>query len=142
MITIPAQTFVSIIVILVVLHLIVGSTAYLIFLERKVASWAQDRIGPNRAMFTFGQENWLAKVPVLKIVTKHRLFGLGQALADGVKLVVKEDYTPPRVDRVLFFVAPMLAVIPAMIGWAVIPWGGNWQFPGFALFGLIAVAPG
>ncbi|MEM7680454.1 MAG: complex I subunit 1 family protein [Planctomycetota bacterium] len=142
MITIPAQTFVSLCVILIVLHMIVLSTAYLIFLERKVASWTQDRIGPNRAMFTFGQENWLSKVPVLNLLTKHRLFGLGQALADGVKLVVKEDYTPPRVDRVLFLAAPALAVIPAMIGWAVIPWGGAWNFPGLSLFGLVEVAPG
>ena len=48
---ISAQLFVSVCVILVVVHAILGATAYLIFLERKVASWAQDRIGPNRVGF-------------------------------------------------------------------------------------------
>jgi len=130
---IPAQFFISMMVIAVVLHLMLLSTAYLIFLERKVASWSQDRLGPNRTPFTFGQENWLSKVPALRILTTHRLWGLGQALADGVKLLIKEDFTPPHVDRALFLLAPILAVVPAMIGWAIIPWGGAWNFPGITI---------
>ncbi|MEM6393452.1 MAG: complex I subunit 1 family protein [Planctomycetota bacterium] len=152
----PAQVFISLCVILVVLHLILLSTAYLIFLERKVASWAQDRIGPNRTDFSFGQENLITRIPLVGgllgrlLVGPKALFGLGQALADGVKLLIKEDYTPPRVDKGLFFLAPILAVVPAMLGWAVIPWGGLWEFPGVSLFGIqlaeagrvsVAVAP-
>ena len=129
----PAQVFISIVVITVVLHVMLLATAYLIFLERKVSAWAQDRLGPNRTPFTFGQENWLKNVPGLRIVTRHRLWGLGQALADGVKLLIKEDYTPPHVEKTLFILAPMLAVIPAMIGWAIVPWGGRWDFPGIVM---------
>ena len=100
--TVPAQLFVSVCVILVVVHAILGATAYLIFLERKVAAWVQDRIGPNRVG------------PA----------GLLQPIADGLKLFFKEDITPRGVDKWLFIIAPGLAVIPAMIGFAVIPWGG------------------
>ncbi len=138
---IPAQLFVSVCVILVVVHAILGATAYLIFLERKVASWAQDRIGPNRVGFGMlvAADGLLDKVGLGWLYRKS-FGGLGQALADGIKLLLKEDYTPPNVDRVLFFLGPILVVIPALIGWAVIPWGGNWAFPGIYLFGTQWVA--
>jgi NADH-quinone oxidoreductase subunit H len=109
-----SQFFVSVITILVMVHLILLSCAYLIFLERKVAAWVQDRIGPNRTNFGFGLVNF-----------KSRHFGLGQALADGLKLLFKEDYTPPNVDRILFILAPAIIIIPAILSWAIIPWGGK-----------------
>ena len=148
---IPAQLFVSLNVILVVVHVMLGATAYLIFLERKVASWAQDRIGPNRVGFGMlvAVDGLLDKVG-LAWLYKKSFAGLGQALADGIKLLIKEDYTPPNVDRVLFFLGPILVVIPALIGWAVIPWGGVWVLPDLYLFGhqvveggraVVAVAP-
>ena len=141
-IQISAQFLVSSITILVILHAMLGATAYLILLERKVAAWAQDRIGPNRTGFSFGQDNiWRALG--LNFMNRLRFLGLGQALADGVKLLFKEDYTPPRVDRVLFTMAPVLVMIPAMIGWAVIPWGGGFRLsdaPTFDMFwGLFQV---
>ncbi|MEM1355692.1 MAG: complex I subunit 1 family protein [Planctomycetota bacterium] len=146
-----AQLFVSVCVILVVVHAMLGATAYLIFLERKVASWAQDRIGPNRVGFGMlaAVDGVLDRFGLAWLYQKSFL-GLGQALADGIKLLLKEDYTPPHVDKVLFFLGPVLVVIPALIGWAVIPWGGNWDFPGLSLFGweiaeagrvVVAVAP-
>ncbi|MEZ6191495.1 MAG: complex I subunit 1 family protein [Phycisphaerales bacterium] len=127
-----AQFFVSIVIIAVVAHMILGACAYLIFLERKVAAWTQDRIGPNRTNFSFGQDN-IWKFLKMDFMNKKFFFGLGQALADGVKLLVKEDYTPPHVDKMLFCLAPVMVVIPAMIGWAVVPWGGVWDFPGLTL---------
>jgi NADH-quinone oxidoreductase subunit H len=90
------------IVIVVVLHMCLGAAAYLILLERKVCAWAQDRIGPSRV----------------------GPMGLLQPLADGLKLFFKEEFMPHGVDRVLFILAPALTVIPAMIGFVVIPWGG------------------
>ena len=117
-----AQFWVSIAVILVLVQVILLSCNYLIMLERKLCAWVQDRIGPNRVNFSFG---------VLPI--KHHNWGLGQPLADGLKLFLKEDYTPPGVDRGLFMLAPLLAVAPAMIAWAVMPWGGYWQCDGFSL---------
>ncbi len=149
MFPLPAQFFVSVVLILVVIHMILGACAYLIFLERKVAAWTQDRIGPNRTNFSFGQDN-IWKALKLDFMNKWFFFGLGQALADGLKLIFKEDYTPPHVDRLLFCLAPVLVVIPAMIGWAVVPWGGTYDFPGFSPFGwevaqagqvIVTVAP-
>ncbi|MEM9881382.1 MAG: complex I subunit 1 family protein [Planctomycetota bacterium] len=137
-----AQFFVSGLVILLILHTMLLSTAYLILLERKVASWVQDRTGPNRVNFSFGLGDLWAKLGINGLFEGRRHLGLGQALADGLKLFVKEDYTPPNVDKALFLIAPALAVIPAMIGWAVIPWGGLWEFPGLTLFGITVAEAG
>jgi len=120
--TIPAQTFVSGCVTMVLLHLFLVGVAYLIMLERKIASWAQDRVGPNRVGFTFG---------LVGDNAKKRHFGLGQPLADGLKFLIKEDYNPTNVDKWLFLLAPAMAAVPALIGWAVIPFGGRIDFPGF-----------
>ncbi|XAM00254.1 NADH-quinone oxidoreductase subunit H [Phycisphaeraceae bacterium D3-23] len=138
-----AQFFVSVMLILVVIHTMLGATAYLIFMERKVCSWAQDRIGPNRVGFGMlraldGPLNMLG----LAWLYEKKFGGFGQALADGIKLLLKEDYTPPYVDRVLFFLGPALVVIPALIGWAVVPWGGTYMVPDIHLFGLHLVEAG
>jgi len=121
------QLIVSLLVIVVVVHSMLGACAYLIFLERKVAAWTQDRIGPNRTNFSFG---------FLFNPDGPKMFGLGQALADGIKLLLKEDYTPPHVDKWLFALAPVLVMIPALIGWAVIPWGGMIYVPAGGFMGF------
>ena len=125
-----------------VLHTMLLATAYLILLERKTASWVQDRTGPNRTNFSFGLDDLWKKLGVYGLFENRKHLGLGQALADGLKLFVKEDYTPPYVDRLLFLLAPAMAVVPAMIGWAVIPWGGLWNFPGIELLGTTLVEAG
>src|SRR4051812_47650165 len=103
----------------IVLHLtVLGTVAYLILLERKVASWVQDRIGPNRVGLGFGILPWLKD--------KH-MFGLGQPLADGLKFILKEDYRPANADKVLFTVAPMIMITVIIVSIAVIPWGGTKQ---------------
>ena len=58
------------------------------------------------------------------------LLGLGQPLADGIKLLFKEDYTPPGTERRLFLAAPVLIVISAVLAWAVVPWGGYLDWGG------------
>jgi NADH-quinone oxidoreductase subunit H len=100
---------------LVVHVAVLGTVAYLILLERKVASWVQDRLGPNRVGFDFGI------IPFLKGKTFN---GLGQPLADGLKFILKEDYRPRGVDKVLFTLAPAVMIITVIISVAVIPWGG------------------
>src|SRR5579862_6099938 len=98
-----------------VVHLgVLGTVAYLILLERKVASWVQDRLGPNRVGFDFGLFPFL----------KGKLGGFGQPLADGLKFILKEDYSPKGVDKVLFTVAPAVMIIVIIVSIAVIPWGG------------------
>jgi NADH-quinone oxidoreductase subunit H len=100
---------------LVAFGTILGSIAYLILLERKVASWVQDRIGPNRVGLGFGL------IPALK--EKH-MFGLGQPMADGLKFFFKEDYKPKNVDKILFTIAPGLMMIVMIVSAVAIPWGG------------------
>ncbi|MFO0884812.1 MAG: NADH-quinone oxidoreductase subunit H, partial [Pirellulales bacterium] len=84
------------------------AAAYFVLLERRMAAWVQDRIGPNRV-----------GIPLTNI----RLFGLGQPLADGVKFIMKEEYTPGHVDKRLFIIAPITILAAALAIFAVIPFG-------------------
>ncbi len=77
--------------------------AYTVVLERRLCAWIQDRIGPNRV----------------------GPFGLLQPAADGIKAFFKEEMTPAHVRKILFTLAPMLALIPAILNLAVIPFGSN-----------------
>ena len=79
------------------------ATALMIWFERKVISDMQSRIGPNRA------GPW----------------GLLQTLADGTKLVFKEDLLPDRADSFVFKLAPYLSVIPAVLVFTVVPVGAS-----------------
>lgn len=75
--------------------------AYVTLYERKVLARIQVRIGPNRA----------------------GPFGVLQPLADAVKLIFKEELTPATADKIIFFMAPIITVIPMLVITAVIPWG-------------------
>ena len=80
------------------------TVAYFTYAERKVIGFIQGRIGPNRVgLFGF------------------RLWGLGQPIADAVKLMVKEIVIPLNANRTLFVIAPILSLAPALAAWAVIP---------------------
>jgi NADH-quinone oxidoreductase subunit H len=125
--TLPAQLLVSAAVLVIVVHVILIGVAYCIYLERKISAYIQDRVGPNRVGFDFG-------LPFLKFL--KGALGLGQPLADGLKFFLKEDYTPQRVDKVLFTLAPAVIIIPALIGFAVIPWGGVWRLNDFRFLGI------
>jgi NADH-quinone oxidoreductase subunit H len=122
--TISAQLLVSVAVLLIMLHVLLITVAYLVMAERKICSYIQDRLGPNRVGFDFG-------LPWLKFLSTtgplKGVLGLGQPLADGIKFMLKEDYTPGRVDKVLFTLAPVMIIVPALIGFAIIPWGGYWE---------------
>ncbi|MCA9208725.1 MAG: NADH-quinone oxidoreductase subunit NuoH [Planctomycetales bacterium] len=102
----------SIIIAVVKIALLIGglmtAAAYFVLLERRMAAWVQDRVGPNRV-----------GIPLTKI----RLFGLGQPLADGVKFIMKEEYTPAHVDRKLYLLAPIVILTAALAVFAVIPFG-------------------
>ena len=97
---------------------ITGAVAYLILLERKTASWVQDRIGPNRVGLGFGI------IPYLKDM---HMFGLGQPLADGIKFILKEDYRPKNADKILFTLAPGMMITVIIVSIATLPWGGVHQ---------------
>ncbi|MCC6466525.1 MAG: NADH-quinone oxidoreductase subunit NuoH [Planctomycetes bacterium] len=93
---------------------------FLIWLERKMAAWIQLRDGPTKV----GLPNW----GILGPLKGWGAFGLLQPLADMIKLVLKEDFVPRRVSRVLFFIAPALMFVPIAFALAVIPfgWGFTW----------------
>jgi NADH-quinone oxidoreductase subunit H len=86
--------------VIILLGMTVGF-AYVTYYERKALARIQVRIGPNRA------GPW----------------GLLQPIADAVKLIFKEELVPTRADKLLFVLAPVITVIPALIITAVIPWG-------------------
>lgn len=130
------QVFVGVIVGVLVLHAILGTIPLLIYFERKISAYIQDRIGPNRVGFDLG-------LPLLqKLFRGFGFWGLGQSLADGLKFVLKEDFTPRGADKFLFALAPAAAVVPALIGWAVIPWGGAMEIGSISLGGRELVAAG
>lgn len=103
-----AIALVALVKIVLLIFALLTAAAYLVLLERWVAAWVQDRLGPNRV-----------GIPLTGI----RLFGLGQPLADGLKFIFKEEYTPAHVDRVLFTVAPLSILVAALAAFAVIPFG-------------------
>ncbi len=98
----------ALIKIAIVLGGVMGAAAYLVLVERWMAAWIQMRRGPNRV-----------GIPLTKI----KLFGLGQPLADGVKLITKEEYTPAHVNRRLYILAPIAIMTAALAVFAVIPFG-------------------
>ncbi|MFQ5658239.1 MAG: NADH-quinone oxidoreductase subunit NuoH [Candidatus Methylomirabilales bacterium] len=98
MINFLLATFVKIVL---VIGLVLLAVAYLTWLERKLIGDIQVRLGPSRV----------------------GPFGLLQPIADGIKLMFKEDIVPSDADRLIFFLAPALSFIPALIVFAVIPFG-------------------
>jgi len=93
--------FWALVKILIILHAMLGLVSYMIFAERKIAGHMQARVGPNRV------GPW----------------GLLQPAADVLKLFFKEEFTPDGANKVIFHIAPMLAVIPALVTFAVVPFG-------------------
>jgi NADH-quinone oxidoreductase subunit H len=86
---------------IILIFILLGGFAYLTLYERRVLARIQMRIGPNRA------GPW----------------GLLQPIADAVKLIFKEELTPARAYKAVFFLAPIITVVPATVIAAVIPWG-------------------
>ncbi len=91
----------KLILVLVLFAVSLGIAMYSTYLERKVAAWFQDRVGPDRA------GPW----------------GLLQPLADGGKMFFKEDFIPFHSDKWLFIIAPGIAMFVSLVTGAVIPWG-------------------
>jgi len=100
---------------------------FLLWWERRLLGWMQDRVGPNRVgNITFSKTSRL--VPPFLRGKKYKMFGLAQAFADGIKLILKEDITPTAIDRVIYFIAPALALFPPIALLACIPWGPDIHF--------------
>jgi NADH-quinone oxidoreductase subunit H len=91
--------------------------AYATYLERKISAFMQARLGPMRV------GPW----------------GLLQPIADGLKLLTKEDFIPEKADRWIFFFAPYIAVASAFIVFSVIPFGPDWDVIADVIIGLLLV---
>ena len=87
----------------VILGVVLTMVAYSVWAERKVSAFIQDRVGPNRV-------GWA---------------GLLQPIVDGVKLVLKENFVPAGVNKIYFSLAPGLAMVPAILVLAVLPFGST-----------------
>jgi NADH-quinone oxidoreductase subunit H len=96
---IAAQILIGFLGVLLLISLLMVLDIFLVWVERKVVSRFQDRIGPNRV----------------------GPFGLIQPFADIIKLLIKEDTTPSGADRVVYNIAPMLSMMSVLILWAVVP---------------------
>jgi NADH-quinone oxidoreductase subunit H len=82
----------------------------LTWMERRQSAMMQDRLGPNRAFVSaFGH--------------KVRAFGLMHFVADALKMLFKEDFVPAKANRLLFSIAPVMAIAPVFIVFAIVPWG-------------------
>src|SRR5437660_800284 len=101
----------AVVKITVVMGVVVLTVAFLTLAERKVLSWMQDRMAPMEV----------------------GPYGTLQPIADGIKLFFKEDIIPAGANRFLFSLAPILSLVPAFIGFAVVPYGPNREIE---LFGV------
>jgi NADH-quinone oxidoreductase subunit H len=104
-----AEFLIPVLQIVVLLVAVLLSVLFMTLLERKVIAWVQVRLGPMRV----------------------GPYGLLQPVADAVKLLLKEDITPSRVDRPIFNLAPIIAIVPALIVFAVIPFDKAATFFGY-----------
>ncbi len=123
-------TIIALIKIALVVGGLMTAAAYFVLLERRVAAWIQDRRGPNRV-----------GIPLTRI----RMFGLGQPIADGVKFIFKEEFTPAHVDKLLYFLGPVVIFVAALAAFAVIPFGSTLPELGIAAVEepiRLVVAPG
>jgi len=106
----------DILITLITIAIVVGATllacSYLIWVERKLSAWMQDRVGPNRV----------------------GIFGLLQPMADGLKFLFKEEVIPSHVDKVLFLAAPCISLFTSMLAFSVVPFGPVDEAPWFMRF--------
>ncbi len=109
----PLLILISVLKIAVVLGVLLTCIAYTVLLERKVLGFIQLRYGPNRV------GPW----------------GLLQPLADAIKLIFKEEYTPPGANRVLFILAPILTAVFAFLPFVCIPFAGAILPPEITFYG-------
>ena len=107
---------VTLIKVVVVVGTMLVTVAYLVYFERKVSAWAQNRIGPNRV-------GW---------------HGALQPFADLFKLVLKEDIVPDNADRKIHALAPVIALLVALSTYAVIPFGPDLQIGDYNISLIVA----
>jgi NADH-quinone oxidoreductase subunit H len=115
----PVEVLVKAVFILLVI--VAGLAPVITWIERKQSAVMQDRIGANRAD-----------------VGGFTVLGLLHPLADVIKLLTKEDVVPYGANRIMHLVAPIIAAVPAVVAYAVIPFGGVYTFSGHTISLVVA----
>jgi NADH-quinone oxidoreductase subunit H len=100
----------------VLLAIILGFVSYTVYAERKVCAFIQDRVGPNRVGLPLTLLGFKRDIPLL---------GLGQPIADALKLLLKENFIPNSVNKFYYYIAPKLTMIPPILVLAVLPFGST-----------------
>src|SRR5580658_1828773 len=114
------DVFASVIKIFVVINVILGLVSYAVLAERWISAAIQDRVGPNRVGLPLGG------VQIGNfVIPKWTWWGLGQPLPDALKFMLKEQLTPANVNKFYFWLAPALAMVPALLTICVIPVAGT-----------------
>lgn len=107
----------GLIAVIAVLAIFGSLFAVLTLIERKALGRIQNRPGPNRTGLPY-----TARFPFLKF-TEGKIWGLGQPMADGIKMLTKEDIVPREADQILHFIAPVAMLAMSLMTFAVIPFG-------------------
>ena len=89
---------------------------YSVLAERKVSAWMQGRVGPNRTVLPF-----VGSIPLIGPFLRG--LGIFQPLADGLKFLFKEEIVPGHVNKIYYYLAPIIALVPALTTMTVVPFG-------------------
>lgn len=89
---------------------------YSVLAERKVSAWMQGRVGPNRTVLPL-----IGRIPIIGSFLKG--LGIFQPLADGLKFLFKEEIVPGHVNKFYYYLAPIVALVPALTTMTVLPFG-------------------
>ena len=96
---------------------------YSVLAERKVSAWMQGRVGPNRTVLPV-----IGSIPFAGGFLKA--LGIFQPLADGLKFLFKEEIVPGHVNKIYYYLAPLVALVPALTTMTVLPFGEFWNSQG------------
>lgn len=95
---------------------VMSMAGYSVLAERKVSAWMQGRVGPNRTVLPL-----VGYVPVIGPLLRG--LGMFQPLADGLKFLFKEEIVPGHVNKIYYYLAPLVALVPALTTMTVLPFG-------------------
>ncbi len=101
---------------LIMVGAVMTMAGYSVLAERKVSAWMQGRVGPNRTILPF-----IEHLPIFGPAL--RKLGIFQPLADGLKFLFKEEIVPGHVNKFYYYLAPIVALVPALTTMTVLPFG-------------------
>lgn len=122
--TLP-DIFLKILYAVLMIAAVMTIAAYSVLAERKVSAWIQGRVGPNRTTIPF-----ISAIPIIGPFLQR--LGIWQPLADGAKFLLKEDPIPGHVNKFYYVLAPIMAIVPALVTMTVLPIGEYWDSSGIS----------